>query len=103
MMVSLLALLLIALVIWMWQASLHSHDIAVETARGCCRAQDLQLLDGTVSFSHITPYYRNRNDFGIRRTYLFEYSGDGINRQTGCVVMHNNTVDTVILENASLR
>ena len=95
---SLAILLLIAVCVWLWQANLHSRDIAVQTASGSCKAQGLQLLDGTVSIKHIKPYYRSSNDFGIQRTYLFDYSGDGFSRQTGCVVMHNAAVQTVILE-----
>ncbi|UCC56550.1 MAG: DUF3301 domain-containing protein [Gammaproteobacteria bacterium] len=98
MMSSLTILLLIAVFVWFWQANLRSRDIAVQTASGSCKAQGLQLLDGTVSIKHIKPYYRSRNDFGIQRTYLFDYSGDGFSRQTGCIVLHNNAVQTVILE-----
>jgi len=102
-MTSLLTLLLIFLVIWLWQANLRSRDIAVQTARGSCQAQNLQLLDGTVSIRQIKPYYRSSNDFGLLRIYAFDYSGDGVTRQTGCVIMHNTAVDTVVLESTPLR
>jgi hypothetical protein len=98
MMSSLAILLVIAVFVWLWLANLQSRDIAVQTAGNSCKAQGLQLLDGTVSIKHIKPYYRSRNDFGIQRTYLFDYSGDGFSRQTGCIVLHNNTVETVIFE-----
>ncbi len=91
-------LLLIAALVWLWQANLHSRDIAVQTARDSCKAQALQLLDATVSIKQIKPYFHNSNDFGLQRTYVFEYSGDGFSRQTGCVVMHNSAVQTVVLE-----
>jgi hypothetical protein len=95
---SLAILLLIVVIVWFWQANLRSRDIAVQTARGSCKAQGLQLLDGTVSIKSIKPYYHNSNDFGIERTYIFEYSGDGFSRQSGCIVMHDATVQTVVLE-----
>jgi len=95
---SLALLLLIAVIVWVWQANLHSRDIAVQTARGSCQAQNLQLLDATVAIQKVIPYYRSSNDFGLQRTYVFEYSGDGFSRQTGCVVMHNAAVQTVVLE-----
>lgn len=91
-------LLLIAALVWLWQANLHSRDIAVQTARDSCKAQGLQLLDATVSIKQIKPYFHNSNDCGLQRTYIFEYSGDGFSRQTGCVVMHNSAVQTVVLE-----
>jgi hypothetical protein len=95
---SLAFLLFLAVLVWLWQANLHSRDIAVQTARGSCQAQGLQLLDATVSIKQIKPYYRSSNDFGLQRTYVFEYSGDGFSRQTGCVVMQNAAVQTVVLE-----
>lgn len=91
-------LLLIGLLVYFWLASLKSRDIAIQTARGSCRQQGLQLLDGTVSLRNIRPYYRNSHDLGLQRTYVFDYSGDGISRQTGCVIMQNNRVMTVVLE-----
>ena len=97
-MTSLAILLLIAAMVWLWQANLHSRDIAVQTARVSCKAQGLQLLDATVSIKRIRPYFRNRGDFGLQRTYVFEYSGDGFSRQSGCVVMRNTAVQTVVLE-----
>lgn len=91
-------LLLIVLLVYLWLASLKTRDIAIQTARGSCRQQGLQLLDGTVSLRNIRPYYRNNGDFGIQRTYVFDYSADGLSRQTGCVIMHNTRVTTIILE-----
>ena len=91
-------LLLIGILVWFWLANLKSRDIATQTARGSCSRQNLQFLDGTVSLGKIRPYYRNRNDFGVQRTYVFDYSGDGLTRQTGCVIMHNTRVTSMILE-----
>jgi hypothetical protein len=86
---SLSLLLIIGVLVWLWLASLKSRDIAIQTARGSCNHQGLQLLDATVSLQKIRPYYENSNDFG---------SGDGISRQTGCIIMHNTRVVSVILE-----
>lgn len=95
---SLTLLIVIGLLIWFWQASLKSRDIAIQVARTSCRQQELQLLDGTVSLRTIRPYYRNCDDYGLKRTYTFDYSGDGISRQTGCVVLYNNRVVSIVLE-----
>jgi hypothetical protein len=91
-------LLLIAILVWFWLASLKCRDIAIRTARGSCQQQGLQLLDGTVSLRSFRPYYRGSSDFGVKRTYVFDYSGDGLSRQTGCVIMHNTRIMTVVLE-----
>jgi hypothetical protein len=91
-------LIVIGLLVWFWLESLKSRDIAIQVARTSCRQQELQLLDGTVSLRTIRPYYRNRDDYGLKRTYSFDYSGDGISRQTGCVVLYNSRVVSIVLE-----
>jgi Protein of unknown function (DUF3301) len=95
---SITLLALIVLLVWFWLESLKSRDIAIKVARTSCRQQELQLLDGTVSLQTLRPYYRNRDDYGLKRTYAFDYSGDGISRQTGCVVLYNNRVASIVLE-----
>ena len=91
-------LIVIGLLVWFWLESLRSRDIAIQVARTSCRQQELQLLDGTVSLRTIRPYYRNRDDYGLKRTYSFDYSRDGISRQTGCVVLYNSRVVSIVLE-----
>jgi hypothetical protein len=94
---SLALLVVIGLLVWFWLESLKSRDIAVQVARTSCRQQELQLLDGTVSLQTLRPYYRNRDDYGLKRTYTFDYSGDGTSRQTGCVVLYNTRVVSIVL------
>jgi hypothetical protein len=91
-------LLFIGVLVYSWLASLRISDIARHTASTACNRQGLQLLDGTVALQAIRPYWRNINDFGLQRTYVFDYSGDGISRQSGCVIMQNNRVTSVVLE-----
>jgi hypothetical protein len=95
---SLTLLVFIGLLVWFWLESLKSRDIAIQVARTSCRQQELQLLDGTVSLQALRPYYRNVDDYGLKRTYTFDYSGDGISRQTGCVVLYNTRVVSIVLE-----
>jgi hypothetical protein len=95
---SLALLAVIGLLVWFWLESLKSRDIAIQVARNSCRQQELQLLDGTVSLQTLRPYYRSRDDYGLKRTYTFDYSGDGVTRQTGCVVLYNTRVVSIVLE-----
>ncbi len=97
-MTSLTLLVVIGLLVWFWLESLRSRDIAIQVARTSCKQQELQLLDGTVSLQTIRPYYRNPDDYGLKRTYTFDYSGDGISRQTGCVVLYNSRGASIVLE-----
>ncbi len=95
---SITLLIFICLLVWFWLVSLKCRDIAIQIARASCRRQGLQLLDGTVSLQAIRPYYRDSGDYGLKRTYTFDYSEDGISRQTGCVVLYNNRVVSIVLE-----
>jgi hypothetical protein len=95
---SLALLLVIGLLVWFWLESLKYRDIAIQVARTSCRQQELQLLDGTVTLQTIRLFYRNLEDYGLKRTYTFDYSGDGISRQTGCVVLSNGRVASIVLE-----
>ena len=97
-MTSLALLLAIVLVFMFWQFSLRCHDIAIETARKICRERNSQFLDGTASLKTMRPYFSRKNGFVLRRTYTFDYSEDGIGRLTGCIVMLNTRVDTVLLD-----
>jgi deoxycytidylate deaminase len=94
---SLALLALIGLLVWFWLESLKSREFAIRVARNSCREQELQLLDGTVSLETVRPYFRNRDDYGLQRTYTFDYSEDGVSRQTGCVILHNNRVVSIVL------
>lgn len=95
---SLALLVVVGLLVWFWLESMKSRDIAIQVARISCRQQELQLLDGTVTLQTIRLYYRNSDDYGLKRTYTFDYSGDGISRQTGCVVLYNNRVVSIVLQ-----
>jgi hypothetical protein len=97
-MTSLALLLIIVLVVLFWQFSLRCHDIAIETAKNTCRHRNTQFLDGTASLRAIRPYFSKESGFGLKRTYTFDYSEDGIGRQTGCIVMLNTRVATVLLD-----
>lgn len=95
---SLFLLICVVLLVWYWQSGLRCHDIAIATARMTCKQQGLQLLDGTVSLKDMRPFYRGIDDFGMERTYVFDYSEDGISRLSGCVVLVKNRVESVVLE-----
>jgi len=95
---SLAFLLLLLFLVWFWQASLASRDLAIRTARETCKHNSFQFLDGTASLKNIKPYYSQHGGAGLKRTYIFEYSEDGITRKSGCIVMHNMQITTVLLD-----
>jgi hypothetical protein len=90
-------LLLIVLLVWFWQSSLHSRDTAGQAARETCKRQGLQFLDGTPSLQSVRPFFSGRGP-GRKRTYTFDYSADGLARRTGCIIMYNTQVSAVLLD-----
>ena len=90
-------LLLIVLLVWFWQLGLQSRDTAVQAARETCKRQGLQFLDGTPSLQSVRPFFSSRGP-GLKRTYTFDYSEDGLARHTGCIIMYNTRVSAVLLD-----
>jgi len=91
-------LLIIVVLVWFWQISQRCRDIAIQTAHQTCKQQGVQFLDGTASLQTIRPYYTRPGGPGLKRTYTFDYSDDGIVRRTGCIIMHNTQVSTVLAD-----
>ena len=91
-------LLIIVFLVWFWQASLRCRDIAIQTARQTCKQKGVQILDGTASLQSVRPYYTRAGGPGLKRTYTFDYSDDGIVRHSGCIIMHNSQVSAVLVD-----
>jgi hypothetical protein len=93
---ALLALLAAILgVAWFWHDSLGARERANEAALETCRGTGAALLDGTVAFRRLEPVRVDGGSLQLRRTYVFDYSRDGVTRQQGFVVMTGRRVDTV--------
>ena len=91
-------LLLIVFLVWFWQISQGSREIAIATARQTCKQRGVQFLDGTASLQQVRPCFTRASGLGLKRTYTFDYSEDGIVRQTGCIIMLNTHVSAVLLD-----
>jgi hypothetical protein len=91
-------LLLIVVLVWFWQVSQQCRDLAIVTAREICKQQGVQFLDGTASLQTIRPYFSRGTGPGLKRTYTFDYSEDGIARRTGCIIMHNAQISAVLTD-----
>jgi len=93
---ALLALLAAILgVAWFWHDSLGARERANEAALETCRGTGAALLDGTVAFLRLQPVRVDGGSLQLRRSYVFDYSRDGVTRQQGFVVMTGRSVDTV--------
>ncbi|MEN8205382.1 MAG: DUF3301 domain-containing protein [Pseudomonadota bacterium] len=97
-MAPLTTLLIIAFLVWFWQISQRCRDVAIQIARQTCQQQEVQFLDGTATLKSIRPCFTRRNGPGFKRTYTFDYSEDGVGRNSGCIIMYNSQVTSVVLD-----
>lgn len=95
---TLIALLLLLLLVLGWQASLKIRDTAVRTARNTCNSRNVQFLDGTAALRNTRLGFSPGTGPYLYRTYVFDYSEDGITRHTGCIIMCNFRVESVLMD-----
>lgn len=72
---------------WFWFESTRVREIAVEHARSQCQTNGVQFLDDTVSLTKIKPARDANGHLALQRTYTFEYSDTGNDRQSGSILM----------------
>nr|WP_298718925.1 DUF3301 domain-containing protein [uncultured Steroidobacter sp.] len=90
-----LVLLVIAgAAIWFLQDSLAARERANEAALEACRRLSLKLLDGTVAFARLS-FVREQGQLTIRRTYVFDYTANSIERRQGFVILLGRRVESV--------
>jgi hypothetical protein len=91
-----LALLILAAAIgWFWQDSLGARERANAAAVEACARLGLQFLDGTVAFARLQFIRGSHSLFTLRRTYVFDYTADSIERRQGFIILTGRQVDSV--------
>jgi hypothetical protein len=91
-----LALLCLAAAIgWFWQDSLAAREQANSAAMEACSRLSLQFLDGTVAFARLAFARGSGGRFACRRTYVFDYTANSIERRQGFVVLLGRRVESV--------
>lgn len=87
-----IALILLCLAGWFWFDTNRAREAGVNAARTSCSREGVQLLDDTVAFRSLR-FARNENGrVTFRRVYDFEYSGTGLDRYRGSVMLLGNEV-----------
>lgn len=77
---------------------LRVREAAIRLAKDACRQHGLQLLDYTVQGAR-TRFARDANGIArLRRTYVFDFSDDGMTRRSGSIVMLGTQVESLQLE-----
>jgi Protein of unknown function (DUF3301) len=85
---------LAALVAWFWQDSLAARESANAASMEACQRLGLQFLDGTVAFARLS-LARDEGRLKLRRTYVFDYTANSIERRQGFVVLSGARVESV--------
>jgi hypothetical protein len=80
--------------VWFWQDSLRARDFANAAAMSACERMGLQFLDGTAAFSGLR-FARVEGRFSLRRTYVFDYTSQSIERRQGFVILVGSTIEYV--------
>jgi len=89
----LILLILLGLTVWFWQNTLTVRELAIATAREICARQNFQFLDSTVALHRLRVVRAPSGRLSLKRTFLFAYSNDGIERHTGFIIMAGNHVE----------
>ena len=93
-----LAIAIAALAVAVFLDGLRVRETAIRIAREACGDQGLQFLDDTVQGARTRLARDAAGHARLRRTYLFEFSDDGVGRRSGSVVMLGNTLESLQFE-----
>jgi hypothetical protein len=91
----LLSVVAVALAGVFWYSSLAARELANRVAQETCASANVQMLDGTVAIHRLRIVRSDRQPLAWHRTYVFDYTADGYQRQRGFVVLTGDTVDSV--------
>jgi len=93
-----LGIAVIVLIAALFLDGLRVREAAIQIARDACREHGLQFLDDTVQGAR-TRFARDAAGHArLRRTYLFDFSDDGVGRRSGRVVMLGSEFESLQLE-----
>jgi hypothetical protein len=93
-----LALLALAVAGWLFYEALRAREAAIRVTRDACKLHGLQLLDDTVQGVRLRLARDGEGVVRVRRSFVFDFSEDGVNRRAGSVVMLGGEVESMQLE-----
>ena len=82
---------------WYWFASTRVRELAIDAARRSTKQADVQLLDQTVALARVSLSRDRDGRWRIWRQYRFEYSRDGVNRESGQIIMLGQRLEAVLV------
>ena len=79
---------------WFLRDSLAARERANRAAMEACQRLSLQFLDGTVAFARLS-FTREQGQLVLRRTYVFDYTANSIERRQGFVILVGRRLESV--------
>jgi hypothetical protein len=95
---SVVALVAVALLAWLWYDSMRARERAVALGQAACARERLQFLDETVECVSVRPARNAAGRLVLKRLYRFEFSDDGSARRAGLIVMLSGEVESLTME-----
>jgi len=80
---------------WFWHDSLAARESANAAAQEACQRLGLQFLDGTVVFARIALTRGQSGHLTLRRTYVFDYTANSIERRQGFMVLVARQLESI--------
>ena len=100
---ALLVIVLLLLIIWLWQSSMHAKEVALAACKTLCEQHHLQLLDDTISLKKIRLRRGDSGSVKFYRVYAFEYNTDGHTRRVGELgVLGKRVIDQRLFSHTTL-
>jgi hypothetical protein len=96
--ISLLFLILLATLGWLWFDSLRALEIARSAGKRACYDANVQFLDDTVASTALALARDKSGRRVLRRTYRFEFSETGDSRLEGQLIILGDKVESVVME-----
>lgn len=85
---------------WYWFSSTRVRELAVDAARRATQSADVQLLDQTVALARVSMSRDSGGQWRLWRQYRFEYSREGVERETGHIIMLGRRLQAVVIAEA---
>ena len=90
---SIILLILFGSIIWFWFDTLKCREATKIVAKRVCKQLQLQLLDDTITITKLRAKRNTNGRLNWQRSYQFEFSDSGNNRQKGTIIMLGAVVE----------
>ncbi|HIJ84827.1 MAG: hypothetical protein HW380_1479 [Magnetococcales bacterium] len=82
---------------WVWYASMKAREKCHDTARDLCERMGVQLVDDTVSLSHLGIQRNGEGRLVFRRVYEFRYLDAEWILRDGTIILVGYTLESCLV------